>query len=346
MPATGVHFNGSVNLADTDTVLREIAARTPAGLRRIPDGETGDRANWVFYQWQKFGDLPTLEWSAPPGEGYEGLPQLRLAGGASASDVEWPDLGYAAEYQQSYDTFRRLQDDGVVPAGARFQVQYPTPLASMSVIDPEQQAELAASYETALFADLATLLDAVPHERVAVQWDVAVEFGVLSGGFPAGPSFEDVIAALIRCVETVPPNVPVGLHLCYGDYEHHHFAQPESLQLQVRVANAVTDGAGRTVDWFSFTVPQNRADEAYFEPLRLLDVGPQTELDFALVPYHPDDQPAGTTERQSAAIDRYLGESPAGARDWGVCTECGMGRVEREDVPRLLDLHAQIAGDL
>ena len=42
MPPTHVHFNGSVNLADTETVLREITARVPSGLRRIPDGETGD----------------------------------------------------------------------------------------------------------------------------------------------------------------------------------------------------------------------------------------------------------------------------------------------------------------
>ena len=46
MPASHVHFNGSVNLADTESVMREITARVPSGLRRIPDGETGDRA-WL-----------------------------------------------------------------------------------------------------------------------------------------------------------------------------------------------------------------------------------------------------------------------------------------------------------
>jgi hypothetical protein len=43
MPADHVHFNGSVNLADAESVMREIASRVPSGLRRIPDGETGDR---------------------------------------------------------------------------------------------------------------------------------------------------------------------------------------------------------------------------------------------------------------------------------------------------------------
>jgi len=38
MPPNHVHFNGGVNLADAESVMREIAARVPSGLRRIRDG--------------------------------------------------------------------------------------------------------------------------------------------------------------------------------------------------------------------------------------------------------------------------------------------------------------------
>ncbi|HEY5431637.1 MAG TPA: hypothetical protein VIK04_21165 [Solirubrobacteraceae bacterium] len=41
-------------------------------------------------------------------------------------------------------------------------------------------------------------------------------------------------------------------------------------------------------------------------------------------------------------IDGSLAASRAGARDWGICTECGMGRVAAGDVPQLLDLHREI----
>jgi len=27
---------------------------------------------------------------------------------------------------------------------------------------------------------------------------------------------------------------------------------------------------------------------------------------------------------------------------WGICTECGMARAEREEIPQLLDLHRAI----
>lgn len=41
-------------------------------------------------------------------------------------------------------------------------------------------------------------------------------------------------------------------------------------------------------------------------------------------------------------IDAELAASPGGPREWGVCTECGMGRADPEEVPELLDLHREI----
>ena len=242
MPADHVHFNGSVNLADAESVMREIASRVPSGLRRIPDGETGDRGNWIFFQLQKFLQLPWLVPDRPVGEAdgeYEQLPRLRLAEGADPGQVTWPDIGYADAYLESYRVF-------------------------------------------------------------------------------------------------------AGLHFCYGDYGHQHFMQPASLALQVRVLNAVTAAALRRVSFVSFTVPQYQRDESYFAPLAGLAADPDTELNFALVPYHPAEQEAGTTADQVRLIDAALAASPGGPRAWGICTECGMGRVDRGDVPALLDLHREI----
>jgi hypothetical protein len=161
------------------------------------------------------------------------------------------------------------------------------------------------------------------------------------GPGPATP-IDQITPALVRCVNRVPADVPAGLHLCYGDYGHQHFKQPESIQLQVDLINAVAAAARRPVNWASFTVPQARNDAAYFAPLRELTAGPETELYFALVPYHPDDQPGSTATDQARHIDAALGLSAAGQREWGISTECGMGRVEPNDVPKLLDLHREI----
>jgi len=348
MPPDHVHFNGSVNLADTETVMREIAGRVPAGLRRVPDGEPGERSNWIFFQMQKFQRSPSLVPAGPldaTAGDYEQIPQLRLADGVDPAQMAWPDLGYARAYLDSYATFAALRGQGVIPGDVRFQVQYPTPLASIGAyIVPEQQQVLLGSYEQAMFADLDRLLTAIPHQDVAVQWDVAVEFGILEEAFGPGgaQAFDAVTAALARCVDRVPADIPAGLHLCYGDYGHQHFQQPQSLAMQVRVLNAVTAAAARTVSFVSFTVPQDQRGEPYFAPLRDLAAGPGTELNFALVPYHPADQAPGTTAEQVRLIDAGLAASPGGSRAWGVSTECGMGRADRDDIPVLLDLHREI----
>jgi hypothetical protein len=337
MPPDSVHFNGSINLPDAETVMREISSRIPHGVRRMTDGETGDRNHWISFQIRKFEQMPEFEMVST------GQPQMRLTEGASAETIAWPNLGYAEEYSKSFAIFDRMQKDGTIPADVRLQLQYPTPLASMAgTIVSDDLPAIAPSYEQALFADLDTALERLPHERVAVQWDVAVEFGALEGAMGPRIPIEQIALGLVRCIDRVPADVPVGMHLCYGDYGHQHFKQPDSLQLQVDVVDAVTSATQRPVNFISFTVPQRRDDSDYFSPLGGLKTGSDTELYFALVPYHPDDQAPGTTAQQVKHIDAALLTSPAGARDWGICTECGMGRVDADDVPRLLDLHSQI----
>ena len=247
MPPSSVHFNGSVNLPDAETVMREISARIPVGVRRMTDGETGERNYWILFQHRKFLAMEELE-SVGSGEAYETedpdaptMSRMRLADGVEADEIEWPNLGYADAYVESFAVFRALTQDGTIPPDVRFQLQYPTPIASMAgVIVPEQLPAVTASYEAALFRDLDRALATLPHDRCAVQWDVAVEFALLEGAY--GPDsrlpLHAITPGLTRCVDQVPDDVSVGMHLCYGDYGHQHFTQPDSLATQVRVVNA------------------------------------------------------------------------------------------------------------
>src|ERR1700750_1995230 len=114
MPASTVPFNGSVNLPDGETVMREISERIPTGVRRMTDGETGERGYWIQFQVERFASIPELE-ALGGHQTYETeddapeMPQFRLAEGASAEAVQWGDLGYAAAYGKSFELFRALQ---------------------------------------------------------------------------------------------------------------------------------------------------------------------------------------------------------------------------------------------
>jgi hypothetical protein len=109
----------------------------------------------------------------------------------------------------------------------RFQFQYPTPLASVAgTFVPDDLPTVAPSYEQAFVADLDTALERLPHGKVAIRWNVAVEFGALEGAMGPKLPIDQIAPGLVRCIERVPADVPVGMHLCYGDYGHQHFKQP------------------------------------------------------------------------------------------------------------------------
>lgn len=162
-----------------------------------------------------------------------------------------------------------------------------------------------------------------------------MEFAVLENSFTATSSqtFDSIVASLVRCIEQVPGDVPAGLHLCYGDAGHQHFKQPESLALQVRVLNEVTAAVSRPVSFVSFTVPQDQHDAAYFTPLEQLRADHGTELYFALVPYYPENQAAGTTAEQIAHIDAALAASPAGASSWACAPNAAWAAPSRTRLP-------------
>ena len=49
MPPRNVHLVGSVPLADARTVFETVSAALGPRLRRIPDGETGERSDWIAH---------------------------------------------------------------------------------------------------------------------------------------------------------------------------------------------------------------------------------------------------------------------------------------------------------
>ena len=157
--------------------------------------------------------------------------------GGSAGKVVFDPLGYAEAALASYAVFSRLKQDGVILASCRFQVSLPTPLAPVrAFLVEEEQANVQPAYETALFAELDTITSDIPHEELAIQWDVAIEFALLESVADAGyeQTKTGVVEQLVRLGKQVPVDVELGYHLCYGDAGHKHFVEPQDTTSSLR----------------------------------------------------------------------------------------------------------------
>ena len=95
MTARGAHLVGSVPLANAEAVFTTLASELGDRLRRIPDGETGPRSDWIVWQLPVFTSQPRLEVVPPAPDGWRPLPRVRLEDGARAEDVRFAALGYA-----------------------------------------------------------------------------------------------------------------------------------------------------------------------------------------------------------------------------------------------------------
>jgi len=132
-----IHLVGSVAMPDSESVFRALSSELAPWLRRIPDGETGERHRWIY--WQREMLLSHLNMELDPdatplalyqwdGELIRETELVRFKPDVDPSSVVF-ETGYAPAAIASYDVFRQLRDDGVIPAGVRFQVCLPTPMA-------------------------------------------------------------------------------------------------------------------------------------------------------------------------------------------------------------------------
>jgi hypothetical protein len=335
-----VHFVGSLGLPDAETAFRTQAETVGDHAKRYTDGEHGPRSYWIRYQIAKMEAHPDLELVSQKKAQFGGTnvarPYYGPRDGVDAADIKFGPLGYAEEAKKSYAIFSKLKSEGVIPAGTRFQVSIPTPLAVIwGMVHPDYQAALEPAYEAALIADVEDIVASIPNEDLSIQWDVCQETlaqdGALELHYP--DFFDGTIDRVNRLAAAVPEPAELGIHLCYGDPGHKHIQEPEDAGTCVRLANAMTKNAPRRINWIHFPVPRDRDDDAYFQPLENLDIPAETELIIGLVHL------TGGVEASKRRIDTALKY----VKDFGLSTECGFGRREPETLAELFSLHRELA---
>lgn len=339
-----VHLVGSVPLASARDVFETVSTALGPHLKRIPDGETGERGDWITWLEPAFADNPALEKSDElfriHATGTARI-RYRLKPGKSVRDVSFGNLFYADIAKQSYAEFAELKRQGIVPKDCRFQIDLvPAHSVIWLFLQDDLHQPLDPVFNEALKREIDKIAQALPHDQIAIQFDVAsAVFARLQRNEPNayGKNREEMLASFGRILSDLANHVPADIellfHFCYGDSNHKHVIEPTDMNDMVDVANQLTRDVTRPINLIHLPVPRDRSDDAYFSPLSRLRLRPETELCLGLV--HYTDGVAGTRRRMAVA-ERHLAR-------FSIATECGFGRRNPATIPELLRIHADVA---
>ena len=335
----GVNLIGSMPtcIQSAEAAMTKCSSTLPNRLLTIPDGETGVRSQFVMWQSQVFPKeiLGMLYHNFQP---LENPPPRQF----SLDDIG--PTKYDETAIESYKTFCDLREKGIISQGVRFQVSIPGSVeACMANVDFAYIAQVEPLYRKRLIESLRRLQDSIPAEDLAIQFDLpyALAFADWDSGrlrHPLfKPFFESASHKIYDIIEeismTIDRDVWLGYHLCYGDINHKHYLEPTDMNDLVNGAHEIAKRIApkHAIKWFHMPVPKDRTDAEYFEPMKKLNIG-DAKLFLGLVHAHDE---AGTEQRIKVA--------QAVCPEFGIATECGLGRTPNEDLESILEISQKLS---
>lgn len=328
------YLTGSINVATVDDAFRLVGGRLQPGVTRVPDGEPGDRANWVLTQADHFLNNPTLDVVDNKARVRTGTP------------VSFGALDYHSVAVDSYARFSAARCDGVLAEDSRFLVSIPTPFNAVnSFVQFDSQVEVAYAYEQALRRSVEALQESIPPGDLAIQWDLPTELATVEGWFlnPYG-GFEPIFAATARLASWVYDGAELTFHLCYGDSKFgaspfmgdppdeeaaarggRHIL-PRDASAIVTLANGLSRHVTRRIDAIQAATVAAWNKRAHWQPLSGLALEAGTEIYLGLL--HAEDGAEGARARAALAAE-FLPR-------FGISTECGLGRHSTEQLEAVL----------
>jgi hypothetical protein len=304
-------------------------------LDYMPDGEVGTRRYWIdgvaFRVFNGHPEIETVKWPAPENGVEQWWPRgrhdefgFRVKPGVRNvrfGDPGWR-LGFARDAINSYALFKYMKKDGLIPQHVRFQVCIPLTYSCVRYFFPDDDVEkVVPGFTEALRAEVAKIVEMIPNDDLAIQWDLAIENRLVDAALTeAGPEAAMKEAARV-CAPAhdvcswMPSNVHLGHHMCFGTLSGWPSRQPPSLAGSVMLSNAAVEASGRSVEFLHIPT-LGTAEDVFFAPLKNL------KHDGAKVymgTIHHLHGPGGM-RGQLEAIKRYLSR-------FGVSSPCGFGRA-------------------
>lgn len=333
-----VHLVGSTPFADTDEALDLFYERIGPRLRTVPDGETGDRQDWIQGLIESFRQHSKLE-PARPGDwsDYDKTPTFRVRRGEKLTSRDL-DLGYLRHFEASWPAFAARRTDG-----QRFQVGVPgdLDLSFFTFGNPVRALRHRAAFRNATLRDVRAI-HARAGDDVVYQLEVPFELIGLTfmpavAGRVAAAFFARVIADLVR---RAPEGSRWGIHLCLGDMNHRSMGRLKDVGPIVWQANAIIDRwpAGRVLDFIhaplAAGIEPPPLEPEFYAPLRDLRLPEETRF---IAGFVHEERTFTEQQKLLGELDALLG------RPVDVACSCGLGRRSREDAVRTIDLAVALA---
>jgi hypothetical protein len=334
------HLVGSLPGSTPGEAMRTALDIVGPYLRSLPDGETGERRNWVISIIETLRTHPDLElkkqgdWSD-----YDKTPQLKIRKGRTLYGASL-DFGHVAAVTESFPQFQQACAD----AGRSdlvFQEGVPGDFdLAMFTLGPASALRHRRAFTEATLTEIRNVA-AITGKDTLFQIEVPVELVLLAKAPKQARS--GLARLLARTVTGLASASPEGtrfaVHLCLGDMNNRAFGTMTDVSPMVLLANAVLANwpRGRPLEVMHapFAAADHPAttDNAFYAPLGDLQL--PSGVRFAAGFAHEAQSLSDQRTIRSMIEDRLQ-------REVMIASACGLGRRNQLAARALLERTAEL----
>jgi hypothetical protein len=324
------HLVGSIPGADAGEAMALAVERLGGSLDFLPDGETGERRNWIISMLDAFRAHPVLE-IAKDGDwsDYDKTPRFRIKHGERLHGADL-DLGIVAAAQQALPAYRQIQAQEPADGSQHrlgYQVGIPGDIdLAMFTFGPSGPLRRRRPFTEALATTMQQTHRLVGDD-VLFQIEIPVELVLLARApRPARAGLARVLARSVAGLAlAAPAGARFGVHLCLGDMNHRALGRLTDAEPLTQLGNALVTHWPLSRPLRYIHVPLAAADQApkddpsFYEPLRGLRLGSAR----LIAGFAHEDQDLDAQRRIRQHVETAVGHPV------DISTSCGLGRRDR-----------------
>ncbi|MGH3630973.1 MAG: hypothetical protein ACRDRL_26455 [Sciscionella sp.] len=333
MTQRSVHLVGTYPAETTLDAMSSLVRALGARLKTLPDGEVGERGNWLVCIIDGLREHPDFE-LVKDGDwrDYEHIPRFRIRPRHRVTPATL-NLGYAENARTSYAEFAKLKEQNLELRHTDFQVGIASDLdLAFFTFGPLGGFTKRSLFRNAIAGDLERVAPRI-RDDIVFQIEIPVEL-VLTATLPA--PIDAMLARILakgvaKTVSRAPKGARFGMHLCLGDLGHKALKQPASARPMVVLANALARHwpADRRLEYLH--VPLAFGDvppvlhDGFYRPLERLEIPPETRF---IAGFVHEEQSLEQQHQVLGMVERYA------RRTVDVASACGLGRRTAGTRPR------------